>query len=422
MKNIRFCHLSDPHLGRRYNNETIFNDTFDGFKNGLVTCMDMEPEPDFILMTGDLFDRIDVRAGVLNKFYSICDEFFEVYHDIKIFLIPGNHDFPKTNYTLKRGYILQLLQYSKYHSNLILVDDEIKVWQDLEDEEKEVLIIGLRYRPSEPLYRLEELLRTDENKKILTQYKDLPKILMMHQYCSGMQLVQKSAIQFDENDLNEFNFDYIGIGHNHSPWDKPALNIYCPGSTEHISRSDWNYPQRYIYKVDLQFDNERSQYKAIAERIGYDVRKKIFDEIDLGITTIEDALDKVREKIMKITEPGTIVYLKVYGTLPSEETRLLNFHDLGYAAKNMNEAVSVTIENNVYTAAYNVDSNAQTAEEILKDILENKFKMSSKERLIFTSIVEKIRESDSKFKKDEEIGAIVEKHEDQLAKFMEEKQ
>lgn len=405
MKQIKFCHLSDPHLGKyARKNETRYNDYFESLQKALLQCM--EYKPSFLLLTGDLFDHIEPGSGTINKFFEICDNLFDTFPNLPLFVIPGNHDFPKTQYRLKYGYVLQILNYSKFHKNLILIDDEVLLYQIPETDQK-VIITGLRYRDDEPLYYLKELISEPENKQMFKENPDAPKILMMHQYTSGMQNLIDSAVQLNENELKQFNFDYIGIGHNHLFWKKPQLNIYCPGSTDHCSRSEWRQKERYIFQGKMVFDENNKNWKTTTKEISYVVRTKINEVLDLGHTTYEKAIEEIEKKVNEITKEESIVYLDVKGTFPTEETRFLDLRYIKNSVTNEKNPAEIDIVNSIYTESFEVSDTAETAQEILQELLEKKFNLEGKEKEAYSSMVNKIRDGEHQFNSPEEIEELI---------------
>jgi len=236
---IRFAHFSDCHLGRyRKQNESRYKDMFIGFRRALEIAIKQDPPIDFIIITGDLFNFTQPSVRTYELFFKILMKALEKRPDLKLFLIPGNHEFKSSLTSIKYNYGLKLLQYSRFFQNIIIIEDDIYLYRKNE-KIPPILIYGLRFHPKDSLYEIENLYRSNKSNEFQKEYPNAAKILMVHQYTSGMRDLGIDISQFDENDLHKLKFDYVGVGHNHIYWEKPQLKLICPGSTEHISRSEW---------------------------------------------------------------------------------------------------------------------------------------------------------------------------------------
>ncbi|TPR17331.1 DNA repair exonuclease [Apilactobacillus timberlakei] len=97
---LKFIHAADLHLESPFEGlmddeipqklwEKIFNSTFLAFSNLVQDAINQKV--DFVLLSGDLFDRDNQTPKTYNFFYGELDKLNAA--DIKIFMIFGNHDY-----------------------------------------------------------------------------------------------------------------------------------------------------------------------------------------------------------------------------------------------------------------------------------------------------------------------------------------
>ena len=208
---IRFAHFSDCHLGRyRKRNETRYKDMFMGFRRALEIAINQNPLIDFIIITGDLFNFTQPSVRTYELFFKILMKALKKSPDLKIFLIPGNHEFKSALTTIKYNYGLKLLEFSRFFENIIIIEDDVFLFKK-NDDMLPVLIYGVRFHLKDSLFEIENVFRGDKSKELQREYPNAAKILMIHQYTSGMQDIGIEISQFDENDLKKLKFNKLAI-------------------------------------------------------------------------------------------------------------------------------------------------------------------------------------------------------------------
>ncbi|MFX0103027.1 MAG: exonuclease SbcCD subunit D [Candidatus Hodarchaeota archaeon] len=394
-RRIKFCHISDTHLGyRQYKNDIRYEDYFNAFIKALKVCI--KHDPDFIVLTGDLFQRYDPSYGTLVKFFNICDNLFAKNPGLRIFIIPGTHDFPRRDSQLKNGYCFNIFEHTKYKDNIIVLEDDIKVLNASPSNKERFLIAGLRYYHSEPLYRLKMLLHDSKHSSLYDETDGIPKILLMHQYTSGMSKVKKQSVQFDENLLEEYGFNYIGVGHTHYKWEKRQLNLYCPGSTEHVSISDWEQPERYVYVVDILLNEESGVWKTTAIPKEFTVRPKFQEIIDLGETTYENAVKKLDVGIVGKVPNDSVVKITIRGVLPPGEIRLLDLREMEDVIKTEKGAIHVEITDNLFPDLEGFTPSSEETGDILDELITDHFNINGKVGDTIKRLIQEIQRAPKK--------------------------
>lgn len=87
----RFLHVADVHLGyTKYESPERTKDFFLAFSDALERYA-IEPQVDFVLIVGDLFEHRQVLPAVLNQAQLCLDRLQEA--GIPVLAIEGNHDY-----------------------------------------------------------------------------------------------------------------------------------------------------------------------------------------------------------------------------------------------------------------------------------------------------------------------------------------
>lgn len=392
---IHFGHISDCHLGRFWKNPTRFKDFFNGFGKSIQLIMKKDPEVEFILITGDLFEMVEPNPGIMRLFYKSIGKIIEIYPDLKFYVIPGNHDLPRTKYAFNFRYSLQNLRYSQFNRNIIFLDNEVGVFESKDNQH--ALIFGFRWRKVNVMDDLKAWIYEDKNVKTqLKKYPDAPKILMMHQYTSGMQTIHESAIDLNENELSslDLGFEYIGIGHNHFYWDKPALNMYCSGSTEHWDKREWREPERCALTVKIS-PNGESGWITEVQKHTFITRIKYVKEILLGETSLKEIERAFKKEISRIPKEAA-VYFIVKGVLPSDTTKYFDKKPLIDQAIEQLDLVEFTCDYQVVKNVGNLDIQSEKSEEILEEILRKKFQLTGNPYIALSKAINDLKYCSSK--------------------------
>ncbi len=253
---MRFLHCSDLHLGRRLYEYDLAEDQ--RFILDQMVQIAQDEKVDAVLVAGDVYDKgvptLDA-VGLLDDFLTKLSQ-----KGIAVYLISGNHDSAD-----RLSFGGRLLEASGIHLASGFRDGA--VCYELQDQYGPVFLWSLPFvRPSavRPLFPDEELADYTDAVRALVQ-KMSPdtscrNLLMAHQFVtaggkgpesSGSESMSLSVGTLDNVEASVFEpFDYVALGHIHSPQSigRPAVR-YCGAPLAYsISESK---SQKTITLVDM---------------------------------------------------------------------------------------------------------------------------------------------------------------------------
>jgi len=281
MDKIKWCHLSDAHLGyRQYN----LNERLKDFGNAFYKCIIkiIELNPDFVLFTGDLFEHYNPMSAELRQAVSILRKLKE--NNIPIYVISGNHDVSLIQSKRYGGDVLHLLQDLKLINYLEKDGEPGDYKYIMKNGEPIALVAGLRYYTSKTATKLKEF---------YTKYKseferdDILKILMLHAYIDAV-VREKENYDISAYTLNSYPFDYIAMGHYHIKWPKDFSikrnKIFYPGATEHRNANEWGNERGFIY---VEAEKNNGSWIISPKFYTIPVRDKLYIKRNFGLTTAQ---------------------------------------------------------------------------------------------------------------------------------------
>ncbi len=300
---LKFCHLSDSHLGFfQYNKEEramdfgkALNDAF-----GKIAA----EKPDFILYTGDLFNEPNPKPIALHQFISAFNDHIRPLN-IPLVFSGGNHDVSLIRSQRAGGTIYHFLE--KVIPYCYYVSDSYKI---IESASKVplVAIIGMRFQKHGIPDNLRAIL--EENKeKLDSLHGDIPLILMMHDYVSGMPVPPDVEI---DDIVRARPFNYIGVGHYHKQYTMPRLHVFCPGATEHTSSNDWDAKPGF-FSVSMTKANKWNPEARFLKLDG--IREKRRKPIKFDNTPPADVITRLRAVMMENNIKGSINQFVLDGTV-----------------------------------------------------------------------------------------------------------
>ncbi len=345
---IKWCHFSDVHLGyKQYNKYERFKDFGRAFKK--VMELSLAENPDFILISGDLFETYRPPPDAIRQAIEVLELARKAR--VKVYCIPGNHDLSYAKEHRRQGGILGLLDRLGY---IVLVKEGTPYYHQ-RDGKAIAQITGLWYQGSNTIPRLKEVLA--RHREHYQNTIPIPRILMLHAF---LQEMFPSSPDVRLGDLRALPFDYVAMGHHHGYFfDKEGLQVFNPGSTEHRSSNEWDtkdwlrgqdfndeedtfeYSMRNYIVARMIVDPENTPPSHIVEKDmtpkQFQVRKKVRYIVKLGKITRDEAINKMKEIIKKIDEPEACIAVKFIGELQeglplfniaelTEKTRSLNFN------------------------------------------------------------------------------------------------
>lgn len=321
---VTWCHCSDVHLGyKQYNLSERLHD----FGSAFNKCFSLilQENPDFILLTGDLFEHYNPNPPELRQAIAILNKLKKLDGDhtsIPIYVIPGNHDVSTSASKRAGGDILDFLQ------DLKLIHYLADSYEIVMKNEKPIaLVAGLRYWGKKTSEKLNEF--CELHKKELTR-TDIPKILLVHAFVEG------SVANYDISTygLNIHPFDYIALGHYHMCWpeeyqDKKNKAFY-PGGTEHRTSAEWGCKRGFI---KVKAEQNKGNWNITPNFITYDVREKKSILHDFGTATAAQIMEITRKLIEENDKEDLILKLDLRGNLKKGEIPFLNLQGLKTLAK-----------------------------------------------------------------------------------------
>ena len=225
---MKLIHLSDLHLGKRLNEYSLTEDQEYILKR-ILHIVDDE-NPDGILIAGDVYDKAVPSAEAVRLFDDFLAELAK--RSLKVFVISGNHDSPEriafgSRIMGEQGVFLSPV----YNGSLTAVT--------LRDEYGEVDIYLLPFLKPANVRRFHEdagiVTYTDALRCVIDRLNiDTAKrnVLVAHQFVTGALRSESEEISVggSENvDAQVFApFDYVALGHIHSPQNCGSEKIrYC---------------------------------------------------------------------------------------------------------------------------------------------------------------------------------------------------
>lgn len=244
---MKFLHLGDLHLGKTLSDFDLIEDQ--RYILDQILCIAEKESVDGVLIAGDVYDK-SVPSEAATK---LLDYFLNKLADkeIKVFMVSGNHD---SDDRLNYGSML-------FASNQIYISavfDGTLHKQSLADGDVGIDIYMLpfvkasqvrHYFPNEKLENYDAAVRTIIRNTIIN--KNHKNILVAHQYVSGKgedpalggseSLGTQSVGMVEKIEYNCFDdFDYVALGHIHSPQRVGRDEVRYAGSPLKYSLSEVN--------------------------------------------------------------------------------------------------------------------------------------------------------------------------------------
>lgn len=225
---MKLFHLSDLHLGKRLGEFSLLEDQA-YILNEILGLADAEM-PDGILLAGDIFDKSVPSAEAVALFDGFLSQL--AARELAVFVISGNHDSPE-----RIAYGGSVMRKSRVYVSPVYDGTVQPV--TLEDGYGPVDIFLLpfvkpahvrRWYPDEPLETY-----TDAVACAVAQMPvqaDRRNVLVTHQFVTGAARCESEEISVggsDNVDAAVFSaFDYVALGHIHSPQNVGTARIrYC---------------------------------------------------------------------------------------------------------------------------------------------------------------------------------------------------
>lgn len=214
---MKLIHLSDLHLGKRVNEFSMLEDQNDILQQ-ILSVIEQE-QADGVIIAGDIYDKPVPPAEAVQLF----DWFLTglAARNIPVFAISGNHDSAEriafgTELMRKSGVYFSPVYQGRIH-NVCLTDSYGELYIHLLPFIKPAIV---RHAfPEEEINSYQEAVQTAiRHMEIDTSKRN---ILAAHQFVTGAGRCESEEVQvggLDNVDVSVFDaFDYVALGHIHSP-------------------------------------------------------------------------------------------------------------------------------------------------------------------------------------------------------------
>ncbi len=241
---MKFLHLSDLHIGKRVHEFSMVEDQKIILKQ-ILEIVDQE-QPDGVILAGDVYDKPVPSAEAVK----VLDDFLTELADRRrqVFFISGNHDSPE-----RLSFGAQLMSGRGVH--VAPVYDGVVKKITLEDAYGKVHVHLLPFiKPAVVRHAFpeEEILTYQDAVRVAVGHMEIDEsqrnLLVAHQFVTGAGRCESEEILvggLDNIDASLFDaFDYVALGHIHSP--------------QHIGRDTVRYcgtPLKYSFS---EADQEKS--------------------------------------------------------------------------------------------------------------------------------------------------------------------
>ena len=225
---MKLIHLSDLHLGKRVNEYSMLEDQAYILKR-IVNVIDDE-RPEAVIIAGDVYDKSMPSAEAVQLFDDFLYDLAR--RKLKVFIISGNHDSPE-----RIAFGSRIMDGSGIH--LSPVYDGTIVPVSLRDEYGTVDVYMLPFLKPAHVRQFHSEVEigsyTDALRCVIGKLPlcaDHRNVLITHQFVTGATRSESEDISVggtDNVDAGVFApFDYVALGHLHSPQNCGTENIrYC---------------------------------------------------------------------------------------------------------------------------------------------------------------------------------------------------
>jgi exonuclease SbcD len=258
---MKFIHTSDWHMGRQFHNVSLLEDQ-QHVLNQLLTYIEQEAV-DALVIAGDIYDRsippaaaVDLLDKLLNK---ICNDM-----KVPVILIPGNHDC-----ATRLSFGAQQLGKSGLH----ILGDLTKVTEPvvIPHPDGDVAFYGVPYNDPVTVRNLfaQEVFTYDEAHTYLVDLisanksADMANVLISHCFISGSEESDSERpLSIGGSDRVSYqpcrDFNYVALGHLHSPQYRGEEHIRYSGSLMKYSFSE-QHQKKGVTLVEMDSKGLKTQ-------------------------------------------------------------------------------------------------------------------------------------------------------------------
>lgn len=238
---MKFIHLSDLHIGKRVNEFSMLEDQ-QYILTEILNIIDLQ-NPDCVIIAGDVYDKSVPTAESVSLFdwflTSLCER------KLKIFIISGNHDSAERlsfgNRIMNQGGVYISPNFDGKVKRVELSDNYGKIYFYLLPFLKPANV--RKYFPDTEINSYNDAIKSVIDS--MNVDKSVRNVLVTHQFVTGAVRCESEEISVggsDNIDYNNFDdFDYVALGHIHSPQSVGRENVRYCGTPLKYSFSEVNH-------------------------------------------------------------------------------------------------------------------------------------------------------------------------------------
>lgn len=321
---MQFIHVADTHVGySKYaarDEQTHFRLRELDFIQNFETVMDfaIKEHVDVVFHAGDLFHHPKPVPNIIHRVISKVKEVID--KGIPVFIIPGNHDTPRT---YAEGTPVRLLRV--VGAKVFLQPSKTSFTVDGE----EIGIMAIPYAKDTDsemfLYYLEQVGWS-------SQTAEKTNVLLAHgMFGDVLPGAEKWLREFRNEPVIPWisiptEFNYLALGHIHSSIIKvhphsPESKLAYPGSTE---------------RVDFSEEKEEKGFFVVDGSNGFEIEsqhlttRKMINAPDLNISEMDPLTvhDIAIDQLKKYVEPGSLVRMRLTGRVDKEDRAKIRIREI----------------------------------------------------------------------------------------------
>lgn len=257
---MKFIHLSDLHLGKRVNEYSMLEDQEYILKK-IINIVDAE-KPDGVIIAGDVYDKSVPSAEAVQLFDNFLVQLAR--RKLEVFVISGNHDSPE-----RIAFGSRIMDSSGIHMSPVYNGEIVPF--SMQDGYGTVDVYMLPFIKPAHVRRFcddEIATYTDAISNVISKLSinhDNRNILVTHQFVTGSSRSESEEISVggsDNVDAYVFeSFDYVALGHIHSPQNCGSEHIRYCGTPLKYSFSEAN-DQKSVTVVEF-LEKGNVSYKTV---------------------------------------------------------------------------------------------------------------------------------------------------------------
>ena len=252
---MKFIHLSDLHIGKRLNGFSLLEDQ--EYILNQITEIVKNRQADAVIIAGDIYDKAVPSAEAVALFDTFLSGLTELCNDI--FIVSGNHDSPERiafgSHIMEKSGVYFSPVYDGNIKPTVLTDSfgDINIYMLPFVKPANVR----RFFPDISIESYTDAVKTAVDKMEIDVNKR--NILVTHQFVTGASICESeehSVGGTDNVDSDVFDsFDYVALGHIHSPQNVGNERIRYCGTPLKYSFSECKHSKSVTF-VELNEKND----------------------------------------------------------------------------------------------------------------------------------------------------------------------